>query len=303
MSDFQAWVPPPLSGESFNYLSSLKSSFYEQSGVSQLSSASKLPAGIDGASGKALREYNDIETERFALLAQEWENAHQKLAEILIKEVSKNEKFFVKSFDRTNPLEKIYFTDLGIDIDNITIDIFPVSSLPSRPEAKFQAVQEYIQAGFIDERDAMELLDMPDLDAYSEVKNAPKRAVDRVINTILDENVYINPEPMMDLEYMKIQATLYYNRIFATYPVDENGQFDDKTNTTLDLLRQLMEDVSAQLEIAMAPPPEAAGAIPEGISVQQSPEALAMLAAGGEELPAGSTGGVLPDAASALLGG
>lgn len=300
MSDIQVWSPPPLGGDLLMYLNQLIARAYEISGISQLSATSKLPAGIDGASGKALREYNDIETERFALLAQTWEKVHKQLAELLIKEIAKNGDFFVKSFDRNSPLEVISFKDLGITIDDIVISIFPVSSLPARPEAKLQAVNELIQQGFADKRDAMELLDMPDLDAYSEKENAPKGAVDRIINKIIDDQIYIIPEPMLDLDYLKNEATKYYNMVFKNYPVDDNGEFDEKTNVILDMLRQLMEDCAEMLKANEPPPPAPAAGLPEGLGIQPTPELLGMEAAGGGTPVAG---GMLPPEAAALIGG
>lgn len=301
MSEFQIWTPPPMSSENFSYLNQLIARAYEISGVSQLSSSSKMPAGIDGASGKALREYNDIETERFALLAQEWERSHKELADILFKEISKNGDFFVKSFDRNSPIEKISFKDLGVDIDDIVVSLFPVSSLPSRPEAKFQSVQELIAAGFVDERDAMDLLDIPDLDAYSEVKNSPKGAADKIINTIIDKQIYINPEPMLDLDYIKTQATFYYNMIFKNAEFDEDGNFDDTTNVILDQLRQLMEDVAVMLQASEAPPVQEG--IPQGMSGQVPSELAAMGAAGAEGLPPGLSGSIPPELAATIAGG
>lgn len=303
MNEFQIWTPPPMSGENFSYLNQLIARAYEISGVSQLSSSSKMPAGIDGASGKALREYNDIETERFALLAQEWERSHKELAEILINEISHNGEFFVKSFDRNSPIEKIGFKDLDIDIDDVVVSLFPVSALPSRPEAKMQSVQELITAGFVDERDAMDLLDIPDLDAYSEVKNSPKGAADKIINAIIDKQVYINPEPMLDLDYIKTQATFYYNMVFKNAEFDDNGNFSDVTNTTLDQLRMLMEDVAVMLSSAQEPAPApAAPGLPQGLGMGASPEMAATAAASGQALPPGMSGS-LPPEAMALLGG
>lgn len=296
MSDFQVYTPPPMNGESFNYLAQLVQKGYEQTGVSQMSASSRLPAGIDGASGKALREFNDIETERFALLAQEWERGHKEIGDILLKEISKNNDFLVKSFDRNAPMEEISFKDLGIKIDDVCVSIFPVSALPSRPEAKFAAVNEYIQSGFVDASSAMELLDIPDLDAYSEIKNAPKKAVDRVINSIIDEQKYINPEPMMDLEYLKIQATLYYNRILGSYELE-----DDTTQVILDQMRQLLEDTAemlkqpepAQPEGVPGLPPEMGG-LPPGITGAASPTMTALSAGSGAPLPPGMSAGPQP---------
>ena len=311
MDDIRVIAPPPLSGEQMSYLTQLKALGYEQSGISQLSATSKVPSGIDGASARALREYNDIETERYALLAQEWERAHGFLAELLIKEIASNGDFTVRSFDRNNPLEVISFKDLEIDIDDISVAVFPASALPSRPEARFQAVQEYIQAGFIDQKSAMELMNSPDLDSYSEIKNAPKKAVDRIINMILDKQESMTVEPFFDLKYLIEQATLYYNYVIGEWEIDA-----PKTEQTLTMLRQLIEDANYQLQLAAkppedttqppgagAPPPGSPSGLPEGVHMKLPSEAAGMSVAGGAPLPQGAKSVLPADALASLIGG
>ena len=317
MDDLQVVPPPPMSGEKLGYLNQIVQKMYEMSGVSQLSASSRLPAGIDGASARALREYNDIQTERFALLAQEWEDAHESLAELVIKEINSNGKFPVKCFDREGQLETIDFVDLGLDIDNITVGIFPVSALPSTPEAKLATLNEWVTSGLIDKKDMMDLMDAPDLDAFSVIENAPKRAVDRIINSILDDQIYIPPEDLMDLDYLKKQSVLYYNKMLESGKVDKHGAYDKLTNVILDLFRQLVEDTAALLEKATAPatPPPAPGGPPPGtpgeigpstlppdLHITPSPEAMGLAAAGGQ-LPPSMGRGKLPPEAIANAGG
>jgi hypothetical protein len=296
--DVQVVAPPALSGEQFSYVSQLKAFSYEASGVSSLSAASKLPTGIDGASGKALREYTDIETERFALLAQEWERAHERLATVLIKEIAKNGDFFVKSFSRTSPLEKINFKDLQIEIDDISIAIFPASALPDRPEARFKAVQEWIQAGFIDKESAMELLDSPDLDAFSQVDNAPKTAVDAIIDDAVENQIKRSVEPFFDLQYLVEQATLFYNFVYG----EAEDIDDDITQVTLDILRDLIEDANAMLESLQPQDPAAA---PPGLAAPApaSGEMGGIATAEGMPAPEGAALPAMPPEALAMVGG
>src|SRR5262249_30326360 len=68
--DFLQAVPQDL----FTQLNWLYQRAYEISGVSALSAQSVKPAGLD--SGKALREMNDIESERFILKGQSYEQFH-----------------------------------------------------------------------------------------------------------------------------------------------------------------------------------------------------------------------------------
>jgi len=296
INDIKVVTPSPIDAGTFTYLDRLKSWIFEVSGISYLSATSKMPTGIDGASGKALREYSDIETERFALLAQNWEKVMKDLCVLLLKEINYNGDLSVKYYDRTTPLTEIKFSDLDITIDDISISVYPASSLPQRPEARLATVQEMIQAGFIDEKSALELLDLPDTDAFSEVKNAPKKAVDKLINTILDEELYLSVEPFFDLQYLIEQATLYYNLVFGNWDVNKK-----KTQNVLGMLEQLIQDASFMLEEANKPEGAPQGeALPEGLGIEASPEMLGMgLAEGG--MPIEGMGGSLPPEAIANI--
>ena len=64
----QFFVPRPVSGEMFQHLDRLVNQAYEMTGISQLSAQSKKPTGLD--SGRALREFSDIESERLARLTK-----------------------------------------------------------------------------------------------------------------------------------------------------------------------------------------------------------------------------------------
>jgi hypothetical protein len=294
----EVYSPPALNSERFSYLSQLKQLSYEQVGVSQLSATSRLPIGIDGASGKALREYSDIETERFALLAQEWERCHGQLGEMLIKEVARNPDFLVRSYSRTSPLEEIKYSDLQIRIDDVVISVYPASMLPSRPEARFAQVQEWIQSGFIDKEGAMELMDIPDLDAFAEINNAPKKAVDKLIDMILEHRIKLSVEPFMNLKYLVKQATFYYNYVLAEWNPRKS-----KTRVVLDLLRETIEDANYQLEQLNKSTAQPAPSPTAGLPVQGTPDLAGLAAGTGAPLPPEVAAPGLPPDATALLGG
>ena len=76
------FTPTAMNAEVYNHLKWLIQSAYEVSGISQLSATSKKPAGLDAA--VALREFQDIETERFMTTAQSYEKIFMDLAEIVI---------------------------------------------------------------------------------------------------------------------------------------------------------------------------------------------------------------------------
>jgi hypothetical protein len=298
INDIKVIAPSPVDGGSYGYMDKLKAWIYEMSGISAMSATSKMPTGIDGASGRALREMSNIESERFALLSQNWEGVVKDLGLLLLKEINRNGDFSVKYYDKSQPLSLIKFSDLDISIDDITVMVFPASSLPSRPEARLATVNEMTQAGFIDQKQALDLLDLPDLESFSEIKNAPKKAIDKVLNEILEKQVYLGVEPFFDLEYLIEQATLYYNLVFGDWDINK-----EKTQICLDLLRQAIEDASYLMSESQggdAPPMPPMGGLPEGLGIQATPDVLGMGMAEGE-LPIGIGGQLPPEALAGVV--
>lgn len=76
-------TPPIVQPEIYQHLQVLVNRAYEQVGVSMLSAAAKKPAGLD--SGKALREYNDIESDRFEVIGTQYANFFLDVARLSIQ--------------------------------------------------------------------------------------------------------------------------------------------------------------------------------------------------------------------------
>lgn len=76
--------------------------------------------------------------------------------------------------------------------------VFPVSALPSTPQGKWSAVQEWIEAGFVSRPFAMQLMDFPDLDAVQRIELADLDYVQWQVERMLDGED-VAPEPYQDL--------------------------------------------------------------------------------------------------------
>ena len=91
---YSGGVPPTIDNsnavapEEFNQIERLWRFAFQVIGISELSAAAKKPSGLDAA--VALREFNDIESERFADLQGRWDQLFLDLAEICIELVSAN---------------------------------------------------------------------------------------------------------------------------------------------------------------------------------------------------------------------
>ena len=229
----QFFVPKTVSGEIFSHLDRLYRSAYEITGVSQLAAQSKKPAGLE--SGVALREFQDIETERFMITAQQYEKTFLDAAHHMIdiaREVhERGDSYEVISHGDKN-IEKIKWKDINLKKDQYVMKIYPTSLLPTTPAAKLQKVIEMLQAGMLSQQEARGLLDYPDLEAVNSMATASQDDINMLIEEMLEHGNYLPPEPFSDLELsIKMMQSAYLRAKINKVPEDR-----------LDLLRRYMEE-------------------------------------------------------------
>lgn len=258
-----AGTPPtyqPLGGvpsELFTHLDRLYERSYEIAGVSMLSAQSQKPAGLD--SGKALREYNDIESERFMEVGQRYEKTFIDAAKIMIdiaKELYEDQGEFKIKIKGKKFIETIDWSEVDMSEDKFLMEIFPTSSLSNTPSGRLQDVQELLQAGFITKEDGMRLLDFPDLESTMSLLNSGLDDIERMIELMIDKGEYQTPEPYQNLEMGIKRCQQAYLKFRS------EGAPDDR----LELLRRWMEDAQALLLKAAtgsaAPPPMPQKSVP-----------------------------------------
>lgn len=252
-------TPNAMPAEIYSHLQNLFNKAYEMVGVSQLSAGSKKPAGLD--SGVALREFNDIETERFSLVAQMFEDAYVKLGERIIlmacNLAESNPKAYIKVVDK-HIVEKIKWKDLKVDMDEFVLQLYPASLLPTQPAGRLQKVQELYQAGMISQITAKSLLQFPDVEDAMDQELAAFNDIHMVIEGMLDSGIYSAPEPFMNPPLCISIAQSQYLRA-KTAKVEEEK---------LELLRRFMEDAAVLIELSQAPAPGAPGA--ESLAVPEA---------------------------------
>lgn len=190
-------IPPEL----FSHLDRLYQRCYEVVGVSQLAATSAKPAGLN--SGKALRMYNDIETERFMSVGMRYEQAFLDAAKQFIdlaREIEESEDEGLKVKVKGDKFMKtIKWKDVDIDNDKYLMQMFPTSALSQNPSSRLQEVQELMQAGIVGKENGTKLLNFPDLEAFYNMENAGLEDIERQIEMMIDEGDYQTPEPYQNL--------------------------------------------------------------------------------------------------------
>lgn len=231
---------------------------FEKVGITQLSSSGKKPAGVDAA--VALRELNDIESDRFYTFGQRLEQVCVDAGELMLEEVEELSKKGVETYevryeDRRRS-GKINWSDVRADRDSFVLKVFPVSSLPTTPAHRQQTVAEWIQNGWIDQVEGRRLLEFPDLDASNSMATAAWDYIDQLIEDILEkgEEGYQPPEKYEDLN-------LGMKRLTYAYLIAKRQKCPEET---LDLMREWIDEAEALVQSLMPPAPPAAPALPPG---------------------------------------
>ena len=265
----QAIVVPAVAPETYQWVWSLVERMYQIWGTSQLSASAQIPAGLQNASGKAMRVFKDSETERFSYL----ERANDQLmldccdlildaAEDLATEVP---GFSVRYADNRS-LRTIRWSDVRKARDNYVLSVAPKSYLDEAPGGRVAAVQERIQAGLMDPRMAASLLNDPDLRAAPDPFSASLDLCRHQVDKMLDTGVQVWAEDYQDLELARAVALTELQRA-ETYT--------DVPTANLQCLRNYVAKIADQLK-PKAPPPQPAPDPAAGPMPPAPPDAAAM---------------------------
>lgn len=256
-------IPPEL----FRHLDWLYNRAFERVGVSQLAAQSLKPAGLD--SGKALREFNNIESERFIEFGQRYEQAFMSASEImidLVKDIYAETGSFKVKIKGKKFLDTIDWSEVDMDEDKYVMQVFPTSALSSTPAARFQEVLEMIQAGFIAKEDAIRLLDFPDLSSVVSLESAAADNIDSMIERIVDDEDYVQPEPFENLQLGILKFTQAYNKYKS----------EGAPDTVLEMLvmwiddaRSLLKQQELEAQGAMTPQMMGAPIVAPGVSAPE----------------------------------
>lgn len=253
-------VAPSVHPELYAQLQRLIDYAYQQSGISALAATSQKPAGLN--SGEAIRNYDDLQSDRFATLNKRYDHFFTDLAYKLIDGA-------VDIAEETGEYSTVYPNKDGskeIDLPEIkkldnpyVVQCFDSSSLPKDPSGRLQKVTEMMQSGIIDPQEGRRLLDFPDLAQVDKLATAAEERIYQQLDAIVDSSKYDGPDPYTDIMLGKKIIAQYYN-LYAAAKLEESK---------LELLRQWQAQLLA-LEQAAMPPQPVPGAAPMAVP-QQAP--------------------------------
>lgn len=216
---------------------------FEELGLSQLTAQSRKPEGLN--SGKALREYNDIETERFAEIAQSWEEFHLKIADAIIKHseeiAEQNGNVVVLSPDKFGA-QKIDFRKIKLKNSEYIMQVYPTAMLPKTPSGRLAYVQELIGAGMITPEEGLSLLEFPDVTELTDNKNAYIDDIRYTAYQIVNDSIYNPPEPYQNLQFgIQYMNSMYLKMKTRQLPQEKLDLLQKWINDALSLQDQMSQ--------------------------------------------------------------
>lgn len=236
---------------------------YQQSGISALAASSKKPEGLD--SGKALREFDNLQSDRFATLSEAFDKMFIDLSYQIIdkaRDIAMREGKYQTVYPNKDGTREIDLPAANLLEDTFVIQCFTSSSLPRDPAGRLATITEYMQAGMLTPEEGRRLMDFPDLKQNEKLENSAEERILKILDEIVSDGKYSPPDPFMNLGLALKLSNQYYN-LYATAKLEEER---------LQMLRDFNSQAIALQQAATAPAP-AAAATPAGQPQLAQPEA------------------------------
>lgn len=252
-------TPPAVSADYYQRLEQLKQSAYELTGVSRMQANAMKPAGLESA--VAIREYNDINSDRFAIQAQNYESMHLEIARKFVrlaKKLHTADKRDMKLFWKSGNLaKKISWPDVDMDEEIFTMSIEAASIMSRTPAGRQQQVVELMQAGLVSVDEGRRMLGHPDIKAEMDMATAAIEDIHASIEHHLDGGEYEPPEDYQNLALgVKLyqQAILRYRREGCPQKILDNLQlWMAQADSKIKLLQAAAQPAMEQPQAAPAP--------------------------------------------------
>ncbi len=241
-------VAPCVPEELYAQLQRLVEYAYQQSGVSALAATSQKPSGLN--SGEAIRNYDDLQSDRFATLNKRYDAMYIDLTYKMIdlaKEICERDGKYQSIYPDKDGTQQIDLPAAKMLDNPFVIQCFDSSSLPTQPAGRLQKVTELMQAGMLSPDEGRRLLNFPDLEAEEKLKFAMEERILHILDDIVEkgQSGYEPPDPFMDPAMAIEKVTQYYN-LYANAKLEESK---------LELLRTFKSQALLMQQAAQPPAP------------------------------------------------
>ena len=212
-------------------------------------------------SGAALREYDDLQSDRFATLSKRYDNLYVDMAYQVIdlaKDIAERDGTYSTVYPNKDGTREVNLPEADLLKDTYIIQCFDASSLPRDPAGRLQKIIEMIQSGMVSVQEGRRMLDFPDLEQQEKLANSGEERILYILDKIIEKGEYTPPDPFMDLNLAVQISNQYYNLYMPTKLEPDRAEMIRTFNSQAIALQQ-----AAQPPMPMAAPGQAPLAVPE----------------------------------------
>jgi len=281
-------TPPAIDAQYMQMLTFFQAASFEQEGVSQLSSQSKKPTGIN--SGVALDTLQDVESERFQAQVDNLIQFYKDIYSTMIDVFPEDDDILPKRINRAN----IKWSEIKKQREAFSMQSSLASALSKDPKVKMEQIEKLQAQGIINPYMAASLLQLPDLEGAYSAATASYDNSRKIIERALDQEVY----SFYDVVNLKQLLDECVNVLLQLDAVDEDPKILQRLVKLIEIVTTKMNAVT---NIQNPPMPPAPGPMPE-------PKPVADLAMAGTQMTALAgvisqvqQGLLTPDAAQAVI--
>lgn len=205
-------VAPCMAPEIYERIQVLIQYAYQQSGISTLSAGAQKPSGLN--SGEALREYDDLQTDRFASLVRRYDEFYVDLASLMIeqaKDIAVRDGSYQTIYPDKDGAREIDLPQAKLLENPFTIQCYDTASLPRDPAGRKEYVVEMMQAGIYSPEEGRRLLNYADTEQVDKLAIAPEERILKYLDEIVEDGNYTPPDEFMDLQLALKLVVQYYN--------------------------------------------------------------------------------------------
>lgn len=230
-------TPSFIADQYISLLDNLIEKAYNMVGISQLSAQGKKPVGLD--SGVALATQNDIESDRFQVLLDQYIKMFTDLAKTVVKIFNVNKDIIEPS--RYN-LE-LTWGDVAKEYEKMRIQFSAADSLSKDPSEKLKQLQALAQAGIIPATQIASLLELPDINRGYSVANNAFNAAMTLIDQVIYDDKYEVPD-YVPFQMLKEQIINMQLSLCAAAKSTENDDDIEKLKHYYELIEDREEELS-----------------------------------------------------------
>lgn len=239
------------SPEIYQWIQWLIQNAYQMAGISAMSAQGTKPAGLN--SGESIREFDDIQNDRFAALGKRYQNVYTDLANQVIgcaSDIAEQTGKYSTVFPGKDGIREVDFKNIRLLKNNYVIQLYEESSLPKDPAGRQAKLSEMLAAGEITSQEFRRLSNLPDLQQSDRLAASLEERILHALDEIVEngDKNYADIAPdnfMLDPSDLATTLCVNYINLYATQNLEEEK---------MQVLRNWFTQVQTLKQAANPPP-------------------------------------------------